>query len=488
MDKTIVEQLADFTLASGYEILPDQVVDECKRLLLDSVGCALAATDQPKGRIGIGYGRMLGGSGGEATIIGTGDRVSVFGAAFANGELINALDFDSVLPPGHVSPYVLPAALAIAESRGTPGKDVISAIAVAHEMSYRIGKAMDYVRDVKDGKVSPPAVAGYSSTVFGATAAVMRLNRDPSDVLASGLGIAGAISPVNAHRAWTMHSPSSTIKYLLAGTLAQTAMTAAHMAELGHRGDVQILDDADFGYRRFIGTSRWQPERITDGLGEQWLFPPDVSYKPYPHCRIMHALIDGLTEIVEENDLKPEEIESINSWGEGWVEQPVWLNRDIRDVHDAQFSMAHGLALAAHRVPPGKAWQDPELVFNPSVLGLMDRTTTAVHPDYADLISANSASRPSRIEVVARGRSFVAEHSFPKGTPSTDPTTRMTTDELIAKFRHNAEDVIVGDDVDALVDEILSLEAVRDFSALMRRLGNVQSSAPARAGSHVGVA
>jgi len=70
--------------------------------------------------------------------------VSIFGAAFANGELINALDFDAILPPGHVSPYVIPGALAIAESTGAPGTDLITALALSHEMSYRIGKAMDY--------------------------------------------------------------------------------------------------------------------------------------------------------------------------------------------------------------------------------------------------------------------------------------------------------------------------------------------------------
>src|SRR5215218_3834561 len=112
MSRTIIEELAGFTQRSDYSELPTEVVDEAKRLLLDSIGCALAATEEPKGRIGIDYGRLLGGSDGDATIIGTGDRVSIFGASFANGELINALDFDSVLPPGHVSPYVLPGALA----------------------------------------------------------------------------------------------------------------------------------------------------------------------------------------------------------------------------------------------------------------------------------------------------------------------------------------------------------------------------------------
>ena len=486
MGRTIIDELAVFTQRSDYSALPAEVIDESKRLLLDSIGCALAATEEPKGRIGIEYGRLLGGSAGDATIIGTGDRASIFGAAFANGELINALDFDSVLPPGHVSPYVLPSALAVAESSRASGRDLLAAVAVAHEMSYRIGKAMDYVRDVKDGKSTPPPVAGYSSTVFGATAAIVRLKQLPQDVVASALGIAGAIGPVNAHRAWTMHSPSSTIKYLLAGALAETALTAAIMAELGHRGDVQLLDDAEFGYRRFIGTGRWEPDQITAQLGVQWQFPSSVSYKPYPHCRIMHAQFDALIEILEENDISPAEIEGINAWGEGWVEQPVWLNRTIEHVHDAQFSMAHGLAVAAHRVPAGRAWQDPELVFSESVLDLMNRTTTAVHPDYAEKVSADPASRPSRIEVTARGERFIAERSYPKGSPSPDPSTRMTTDELIAKFRHNAEHILPATQVDSALEAILNLEAVSDVAEIMSQLG-VASTKPRQA-PPVGVA
>jgi 2-methylcitrate dehydratase PrpD len=482
MASTIIEELADFALKSDYSTLPADVIDESKRLLLDSIGCALAATDEPKGRIGIEYGRLIGGPNGDATIIGTEDRVSIFGASFANGELINALDFDSVLPPGHVSPYVLPGALAVGETTGASGEELITAVAVSHEMSYRMGKAMDYVRDVKDGKVSPPPVFGYSSTVFGATAAIACLKGYREDVLASALGIAGAISPVNAHRAWTMHNPSSTIKYLMAGGLAQTALTAAHMAELGHRGDLQLLDDPEYGYRRFIGTGRWEPDAITSQLGTEWGFPPFVSYKPYPHCRVMHALFDGLIEIVEAHDLKPEEIEAINAWGEGWVEQPIWLSREVEHVHDAQFSMAHGLAVAAHRIPAGKEWQNPDVVFSRSVLDLMDRTTTAVHPDYASRVASDTASRPSRVEVVARGSSFVAERSYPKGSPSSDPTTLMTTDELVAKFRHNADGVLTAEDVDGVVDAILSLEEVDDVSTVMTRLGR---SVLARKAEHV---
>jgi 2-methylcitrate dehydratase PrpD len=470
MPSTIVRQLADFAADIKFDRLPTPVIDECKRIVLDSLGVALAAVEQPKGRIGIEYGRMIGGSG-KATIIGTADQVNIFGAAFANGELINALDMDAVLPPGHVTPYVLPGALAVGETLGVSGQTLVAALAVAHEMSWRLGKAMDYLRDTRDGKVSPPPVYGYSSTVFGATAAIGMLKAQTAATLTDALGIAGSISPVNSQVAWFQHAPSSTIKYLLAGALTQTAMTAAHMAQLGHRGDAQILDDREYGFPRFIGTRRWEPAVITSGLGTEWHFPAEQAYKPYPHCRILHALIDVLTEIVEDHELKPQEIDGIRVFVEGFVEQPVWLNREIEHVHDAQFSIAHGIALAAHLPLPGKAWQDPALVFSDSVMELMKKVTHEVHPDYVKLLAGNAASRPAKIEVQARGRTFAGEKRYPKGSPSPDPASTMSTDELVSKFVHNAEGAIPGRDVDAIVSAVLHLEAVDDIGTIMRLTG-----------------
>jgi 2-methylcitrate dehydratase PrpD len=472
MAKTIIEQFADVSIETEFERLPPAVVEECKRIVLDSFGVALAAIDQPKGRIGIDYGKLIGGSKGDATIIGTGDRVSIFGAAFANGELINALDMDAVLPPGHVTPYALPGALAVAESMGASGKDLIRAIAVSHEISFRLGKAMDYLRDTKDGKVTPPPVYGYSSTIFGSTAAIAMLKGWSKEITAHALGIAGSISPVNSQVAWFQHAPSSTIKYLLAGALTQSALTAAHMAALGHRGDLQILDDREYGFPRFIGTRRWEPDNITLKLGTEWRFNAELTFKPYPHCRILHSLLDCLTKVVEDNDIQPAEIESIKVWVEGFVEQPVWLNRKIEHVHDSQFSIAHGIAVGAHRLPPGKAWQDPEFVFSQSVMELMDKVTHEVHPNYVELLTAHPASRPAKLEVRARGKTFIGESRFPKGSPSSDPASYMTTDELVAKFRHNAQGAIPPGRVDRVVDTVLNLETVDDFGTVMSLLSN----------------
>ena len=473
---TIIESLAEFATHATFERLPSSVVKESKRALLDSVGCALAAVDAPNGQIGVNFGILLGAGGTEATIIGCAKRSSIFGAAFANAELINALDFDAVLPPGHVTPFVVPGALAVGEARRSNGPQVLTAIAVGHEMTYRIGKAMDYVRDIRDGKMVHPPVFGYSAAVFGATAAIGLLLEFSAEKMAAALGIAACIAPVNSMWSSVQRAHATTVKYAHAGTLAQTSLVAAFMADGGHTGDNVVLDDAEFGFPRFIGTSRWEPEIITDHLGIDWRFPTEMAYKLYPHCRVPAALLDALTDLVTEQAIQPSEIELIRAWGEPQGVMPVWANRDIASLNDAQSSLAHALAVASHRVTPTRRWQDREVVFSPSVLELMRKVEYRPHPDYQDVVSRNPASRPSRIEVTARGTVFTVDRMFPRGAPTADSQTYITDQELEEKFRANASTLLTKGQMDSVVNGVARLDERADLETMMTPLRNVAGS------------
>lgn len=463
---TIIDQLAQFSRSVEFDDLPAAVVEETKRLVLDSLGCGLAGMNNLKGRAGREFVRAFGAAC-EATVIGFGDKVPVLAASFANGELISALDLDAILPPGHVTPYVLPAALAVAEFRRLPGRDLILAVALAHEISYRIGRSLDSTRDVKDGAVYPPAVFGYSCSIFGATAGIGKLRNFSGDLLGNALGLAGSIAPAHTHWTWVKHAPSTTIKYLHAGWMNLGALSAASMAESGHQGDRRILDD-DWGFWRFIGSRRWKPGSITNDLGSKWLFPCVTSYKSYPHCRILASALDCLISIVENNDIEPDEIERIDAWVEAFCMEPVWQNREIRNAIDAQFSVAHGLSVAAHRIPPGPRWQHDDVVFDPSVLGMMDRVKYHPHPEYVKIITASPAARPARVEVRARGRVFSEDRLYPKGSPSPLPETFTTTEELAAKFRTWAAGVLDANRTEEVIATVLRLDELDDVAKLMR--------------------
>jgi hypothetical protein len=104
-------------------------------------------------------------------------------------------------------------------------------------------------------------------------------------------------------------------------------------------------------------------------------------------------------------------------------------------------------------------------------MDLMERVTFQPHPDYFEALSAHPSARPARIEVDARGTTFVADRVYPKGSPTPDPETRMTDAELIAKFRVNADGVIPESRMDSIVEAVFDLESVDDFATVMRRLG-----------------
>jgi 2-methylcitrate dehydratase PrpD len=466
---TVIDQLAEFTASTCLETLPAGVVEECKRVLLDSIGCALGGHSHPKGTIALDYARQLGPgvAGAQASVLGSQDRLSAAAAAFANSELINALDFDAILPPGHVSPYVIPGALAAAEAAGASGAQLLSALAVGHEISNRMGKGLDYLRDVKDGKPAPPPVHGYASTIFGATAAISKVRSHARQLGAHAMAIAASMAPMNAQWSWSMHVPTASIKYAVGGALVQAAWTGAALAELGHTGDRRLLDDAGFGWARMSGSSRWEPDSVLPGLGRDWGFPAEQTYKPYPHCRSQHGPMQLVRELVAEHGLRPAEITRIHAWVEGHVMHELWLNRTIDHVTIGQFSVAHGLAMAAHMFPPDKSWQSPDRVFDPSVLALMDKVSFEAHPDYAKLLLSNAASRPARVEISARGQRYVAERRWAKGTPSPDPATFMSNDELSQKFIGNAQGVLPLSQAAQAVDCIWRLESVRNVEELM---------------------
>jgi hypothetical protein len=109
------------------------------------------------------------------------------------------------------------------------------------------------------------------------------------------------------------------------------------------------------------------------------------------------------------------------------------------------------------------------------VLALMEKVTFAPHPDYVSNLTGDPASRPTRVEIDARGKTFSAERSFPKGSVTSDPNTYMTTEEIVTKFRLNADGVLPAGQIDDVVDGILHLEKIDDVRTLLRATGKARN-------------
>ncbi|CCN16866.1 MmgE/PrpD family protein [Bordetella bronchiseptica] len=464
---TLIGRLADFAAAVRYDALPAQVVAECKRILLDSLGCAYAALGADKGRLAMQAGRDMGGPA-EASVFGGQARLSATSAAFVNGELINALDFDAcTIPPGHVAPYALPPLLAAGEAARASGKRIIEAIAVAHEVCARVGSAMSHYRDLTPGqRLGFPPVTGYSGTIIGSTLACALARGMARDLTAHAVGLAARMAPAQSMTKWIRTLPATDDKYLMAGWMAQTALQAVLLASNGYRGDVAALE-GEYGFWRYMGVRKWNPRALTDGLGADWRFPALTIYKPYPTCRISHTVLDCLGAILADHALKPHEIERVAAYCDPHAATlPMFANTFIASAGDAAMNVAYAVSMVVHGVRSGPAWHDDATLNNDRLLAFMRKVTVLPHPRFEEMLATEPQSRIGRVEIRARGRTFESELHYRKGSPAT-PRTRMADTELLEKFTHCASRTKAGSAA-RIAAMVFRLERLDDIGELAR--------------------
>src|SRR6187551_68467 len=134
--------LAEFAANMRYDDIPPPVRELAKLLILDALGCGLAATDYEFARSTLAGAHALGGDG-PCAVIGNQQRLPLRDAALVNGVLLHGLDFDDSNFLGIVHPTVacLPAALGVGQMRGTSGRDMLTAYVAGMEAAIRIGAA-----------------------------------------------------------------------------------------------------------------------------------------------------------------------------------------------------------------------------------------------------------------------------------------------------------------------------------------------------------
>ena len=142
---TEAQRLGQFAADISFEKLPASTVLAVKRLVLDTLGCALGAIDSEPARIAETVTPSLGPSERGATIIGSGRRATASGAAFVNGTQVRFLDFLDVYftkDVYHPSENI-PPAIACVEEAGGSGHDLIG-IVVGYEAEARLCDVLSF--------------------------------------------------------------------------------------------------------------------------------------------------------------------------------------------------------------------------------------------------------------------------------------------------------------------------------------------------------
>jgi 2-methylcitrate dehydratase PrpD len=88
--------IVDFTLNAKFSDFPDRAKDQARMGMFDAIGCAIAGSQQPAGKIGAKWARGCQ-SAPTATVWGNDFKAAPHDAALVNGTAGHALDYDDVI-------------------------------------------------------------------------------------------------------------------------------------------------------------------------------------------------------------------------------------------------------------------------------------------------------------------------------------------------------------------------------------------------------
>lgn len=451
---TLASQVAEWVSRVRFEDLPADIVDATKLRILDVFGLALAGAETRFGRA-IRAGTTAVSPAGPCRILGTGDKVGVTSAAFANASFPQALEFDDTHNESivHMSSPSVAATLALSETRAVSGKDAILAIALSNEIACRVGV-------VAPGQFHR---RGFHPTglfsPFGIAYGIGRLLGLDPQTLAHAAGTCGSFA-AGVLECWV---DGTDTKFLHSGWAAQSGLSAAMFAAAGVTGPPKIFEGR-FG----LFSSHLQDpaaakklSRIVDGLGSHWESRYS-SFKPFPAAHVLHPYISAILRLRDQG-VRPDDVQRIEcpvaEFNVSIVCEPVEEKRAPASQAHCRVCLQYTLAEALYCGRLGRDAYEDRNRLNPEILSLARTVDYYVDPEFPG---------PGRFKGAVRvtlkdGRVLTEVEEYNRGSAENP----MTPSELRAKFDDNASGILTREERDRLATEIGRTENLSDVSTLV---------------------
>lgn len=387
------ERFAHHFASTRFEDLPPALVEITRQQVLDLLGVAVAGIGQPGPKQLAELVTEWGGSG-ESSVIGGARKAPAPDAAQVNATLAHARDYDdvherAVMHPGIVS--IVPA-LALAERAATAfsGRDLITAVALGTDMICRLGLA------TRPG-VSPIQTGWHFTTLYGYPTAALTAGRVlglDAQHLTHAFGIAYHQCSGNGQCV----TDGALTKRLGPGMAVRGGVVAALLSQKGVTGARQSLE-GEQGLFKVYHRGEYDRDALTDGLGIRWE-GLNVTLKPYPCCRGVHASIDAalaLRHHVPVDALRLREIViTTGAANHKLLCTPFDAKVRPRNPVDAQFSIPWGVVTALRHGRVGMEHFGAAAVADEATLALAAKVRTEVD---ATLSSARGVE-PARVTLV----------------------------------------------------------------------------------------
>jgi 2-methylcitrate dehydratase PrpD len=451
---TLAGQVAEWVSGVRFDDLPADIVDATKLRILDVLGLALAGTETRFGRA-IRAGAVAVSPPGPCRILGSGDKVGVTSAAFANASFPQSLEFDDTHNESivHMSSPSVAATLALSETRTVTGKDAILAIAISNEIACRVGVVASgqfHRRGFHPtGLFSPFGIAYGAGKLLGL---------DAQD-LAHAAGTCGSFAS-GVLECWV---DGTDTKFLHSGWAAQSGLSAAMFAAAGVTGPPKIFEGR-FGLFSSHLQDPSAPKklnRIVDGLGSHWESRYS-SFKPFPAAHVLHPYISAILRLRDQG-VRPDDVLRIEcpvaEFNVSIVCEPVEEKRAPASQAHCRVCLQYTLAEALYCGRLGRDAYEDRNRLNPGILALARAVEYYVDPDFPG---------PGRFKGAVRvtlkdGRVLTEVEEYNRGSAENP----MTQAELRAKFDDNASGILTAEALDHLASVIGQTENLSDVSRLV---------------------
>ena len=433
--------LLEFVRGTAASAVPNEVLHESARCLLDHLGLAIAGAQEPAARIAREQCRLLGGEQ-QARALGTPDRLRLTDAALVNGIACHALDFDDTHVPTilHPTTPLYAAGVALAEWRRAPGLDLLAAHALGYELAARTSNAL-YPEHYDVGW----HMTGTTGSLAAAAVAIRLLELDALSATHC-LSIAATQAAGHREQFGTMTKP------LHAGRAAQAGVWAGLLAAGGFTGAPDPLQ----GRRAMFAvmSSASSAADLVDGLGDRWqIF--DNGVKPYACGVVIHPAIDAVRDLSARHGFTADQIDEISLRVHPLVLE-LTGKTDPRTGLEGKFSVTFACAIALLEGRAGEAEFSDVAVARTDIRALMARMEVTADANVPHTQAGATA-------LTTDGQTVQTWVDHARGTPG----NRLTDDELADKFHGLADTALGSDRAVRLVDAVFSLQETGDVEGML---------------------
>ena len=454
----ITQELAGYCSRMKFNDLSDEVIDCAKYRFLDFISVACRGSKEDPSQTIYRFVKEMGK--GEGVIVGTREKAPYLYSALANGTSSHSIEMDDVdneasLHPGVV---IFPSALATSEMAGASGKSFILAVVLGYEVMVRLGSALGPENCYKRG-FHPTGTCG----TFGSSVAAAKILGLQEEKILNALGISGSQAAGSmeylAQGAWT--------KPFHAGWAAHSGMVAALLSRKGFKGPGSILEGRDGFLHAYSNGAA--PSKVLEGIGSGFQILR-TSVKLHACCRYMHPPIDAVLKIVNENNLRPEQVKKITVGvlraGAPLIAEPIESKYNPQSIVDAQFSMPFGAAAALLYGKAGLKEFQLSTIQSKPVRDMMRKVECIVDPEL-DRTFPKQWRATAEI-LTEEEKSYSTTVEYPKG----DPENPLSWEEMKERFHDLTGQIMKKEQRLKIVEEVERLDGIKDirkWSSLLLR-------------------